>query len=288
MRKEFLIVVVLVSLAVWLNPILISAQQSSNCERKPVFKEEGEAKTLAITFLKRYEETQDIAPLIKEFFIVDFAARLKVCYSTEKCEGFAKDFWKFEEGFFPRQAAKKDLVRYYTNIINAMFLHFQTLKHLNPKGSDDDAETAQKIILKEFRIMLRDDAKLIKFAHDYLGIDLEKGVVCEEGALSFSYKFKSLRQFRYFLSNMEKLISVFREIEHRFRASRQDKNLNANMVLSPDDFRVDVESNVGKFFNYPIGTRILEVWAFENMPFKIDLIREKGMLKIVAVYPPID
>jgi hypothetical protein len=54
------------------------------------------------------------------------------------------------------------------------------------------------------------------------------------------------------------------------------------------DSDIYAEKSIAGFFNYPNGTRMIEVWDIENLPFKIDLIRERGKLKIIAVYPPID
>jgi hypothetical protein len=268
--------------------------QQEDDNRKPTPEEDREARRMVVAFSKRYKETQDIKPLVREFFIKDFSTRLKVCYSTDKCRGFGKDFFQFGEKSVARKTTKLDLLRFYGGLMNLYFLHyFQIPKHLNPDSIESLEEIGLKMILRELASLIKDDTELLKFASDYFGIDIVTGVERDE-SLNNPFKFKSVNQLRSFLRNLEKLDDAFRKLERKFRSNRQKEKLKTISVLQPKDLRIYAEPIGKEFFNFPIGTRIIEVWSAFDMakssffPFKFDLLREKGKLRIIAVYPPMD
>jgi hypothetical protein len=249
---------------------------------KPSAAEERKAKNLAVSFFNRFQETQDLTPLIKEHFVKDFARRLKFCHTTDECGGFAKDFWKEIEELAAVNATETDSQRLSISVINYFFLYFRSIEYLNDnyprKMSDANRETAAKRVEKELEFLLKDDPKLIKFNSfgNYSGERMD-------------WKFKSLDELRQFLNDYEKFVTALRTVEAKLRNNLLKKNPDAKKSLSTKDFRVDVEENHNRFFDYPVGTRMLEVWSNKSStPFVMNLIEEDGKLKIVAIYPPMD
>ncbi len=90
--------------------------------------------------------------------------------------------------------------------------------------------------------------------------------------------------------DFEKLNQALRTVASSLRKERKRHTSETDLAMSPGSFRIDLEENSGRFFNYPAGTKMIEVWPDEiaALPFKMDLIRVGGKLKIVAIYPPMD
>lgn len=243
--------------------------------------EERAAKNLAVSFFNRFAQTKNLTSLIKEYFVKDFERRLKFCDTTGKCDGSDRDFWGEKENFAALKTTETDSLRLYTISINYLFLYFRSVQHLNhnypQKMSDNDLETASKFINKKLEILLKDNPKLVKF--NFFD-DSDNGEL---------FKVKSLNEFRHLLNNYEKLIAALRTLESTLRTRFQKEHSTAKLSYKPKDFRVYAEENYNNFFDYPIGTKMTEVWC-ENgsLIFKLDLIEENGELKIVAIYPPID
>ena len=98
-----------------------------------------------------------------------------------------------------------------------------------------------------------------------------------------------MKEFHQYLTNAEKYLTALRIVESNLQKEFKTRQPTINLSVSPIDFRIDDEENDSQFFKYPIGTKMIDVWAESNsIPFKMDLIKEDGKLKIVAIYPPID
>ncbi len=104
-----------------------------------------------------------------------------------------------------------------------------------------------------------------------------------------AYEPRSTDQLRRQLKDFEKLIAALRIVESDAEAALKKANPKGDLLFTPTDFRVSVEENRSRFFDYPVGTKMFEVWPDKmEVPFKMDLIKEDGKFRIVAVYPPID
>jgi hypothetical protein len=273
MKKSILIVLLFIACC-----NMVSAQRTYPT---PTAEETKEAQELAANFFNRYAETQDIEPLIKEFFIRDFNTRLKFCRTTSECGGFARDFWGKDEELVTLKATSVDFQRSYCFAVNHFYLFFRIANHINviqPNNSDKlEQLTADKI-----KNELKGRTELLKYG--YL-------LSQDEDIFSFK-KIKTLANFRKQIVEAEKLNAELRKLESKLRLKAQIKNAKAKLGFSASDFRIDIEENSGLFFNFPIGTRMIDVWtnsikdAF--LPFKMDLIKENGKLKVVAIYPPMD
>lgn len=248
---------------------------------KPTVGDEREAKVLAAKFFSRFQETQDLSPLLDEFFIKDFSTRLKFCGNTDECGGFAKDFWGKNEELSTLKSEERDFQRLFVNTINNLYLTFRSLNYMaNSKnkefpdlGSDEEKELVDKV-----KAVLKDDAHLIHLGFFSQNSDTPPPVAT------------TLIQFRRRMADFEKLNQALRTVASGLREDRKRLTSETDLAMAPRSFEIDLEENTGRFFNYPVGTRMIEVWPDEiaALPFKMDLIRVGGKLKIVAIYPPMD
>ncbi|MEQ1604305.1 MAG: hypothetical protein ABL999_05495 [Pyrinomonadaceae bacterium] len=242
--------------------------------------EERDAKTLAVAFFSRYRATRDITPLFREFFVSDFSRRLEFCRSTSHCEGFARDFWKDNEDLPQVKPTRSDYIRHYAAVINITFLAFDSMNHLAKQAGrkpEDYWETADKIINERLALISkRNSSRIFK-------------EFVEDGSDNALDGLKSLRALRKRIRDFEELAADLRLVE---RAARIDLKRAGKILgpLRPEDFWANDEVNTGRFFDYSMGTKLIGVWPEDvpEIPFKMDLIAEKGHLRIVAVYPPMD
>jgi hypothetical protein len=242
--------------------------------------EERDAKTLAVAFFSRYRITRDITPLFNEFFVSDFARRLEFCRTTSQCGGFGRDFWKDNEDLVLLKPTRTDYLRHYAAVINILYLAFDSTNHLAKKVGqkpEDYADTAEKIINARLALLSKKNSR---------GVFKE---LFEDGGDNALGGLKSLRALRKRIRDFEELAADLRIIEREARneLTRVPKTYFA--PLRPEDFRASDEVNTRRFFDYPVGTKLIDVWDEDvGIPFKIDLIAEKGRMKIVAIYPPMD
>lgn len=247
-------------------------------ERIPPKAEELEAQTFAAEFFNRYQNTQDIAPVIGQFFIKDFSTRLRACKVTGGCRGFARDFWGKDEELVQLKGTEEDHLRRYANSINYLFLYFRTLGYLADLAGKDVAEFEDggKRIQQELSVEL-------KAYPDVLKLDFFSSL--DEP----SPQLKSLLDFRELETNREILNAKLRGVERKFREDLLRRHPKTDLVYTATQFRVFKERNSERFFGYPVEVQIYDVWTRgSGTVLKIDMIREGGKLKIVAVYPPID
>ncbi len=240
--------------------------------------DEKEANALAAEFFNRFSETLDVTPLIKVNFVSDFDRRLSFCRTTRECEGFGRDFWKGpEQDERSINPTADDYLRQYASAINYFYLYSQIGTYLagGRKSIDDDIDV--KAISSKLKDRLKDQPNVLRW--DFFGNFDEA-----------SLEPKSISEFREQIAEFEKLVEELRIIAWEERAAQRKTDPKAKFSLVQNDFHAQVEENRGLFFDYPVGTKMIEVWPNEGVLlfFKMDLIKEKGRLKIVAIYPPMD
>jgi hypothetical protein len=98
--------------------------------------EEREARELVEEFNKKFVETHDIAPLVKEYFVPDFSSRLQ-----QHAETFPFQFIKWKDDATPPDP--EDLLRFYvasTNFLHVLFpIYGAAVKKCAEEKDDDDA-----------------------------------------------------------------------------------------------------------------------------------------------------
>lgn len=124
------------------------AQESEDLSQS----EKREVKQLAKRFRKRLRETQDLGPLIKEFFVADFSDYLAHSLPHDKEHDFTGDReirWSpvlFHVKFIA-EADRKELQNYYIQIINFYYLFWTYLS--DRVSSFDDSTTVWKMLPKD-------------------------------------------------------------------------------------------------------------------------------------------
>jgi hypothetical protein len=284
MKKSILIV--LLSTACFINA---SAQRTYPT---PTAEEIKEAQELAAKFYNRYNETQGIEPLIKEFFIKDFNVRVNYCFKTVTCGGHNRDFWQEFDDSFIRIKSKVTFQRAYKSSMNFIYLYARVLQYMSPDDGDITTDTPEEVtkakVKKELISLFGNEPKQLKSAFDLFQINQIK----KDGSSSFELpKFKTAAQFYKYVRKIERNVALLRIIETRWRTKRLTLEPKISFQFTVDDFFVRIAD--GDFFNYPETTRMVDVWwdnvpPHKYIPFKMDLIKENGKLKVVAIYPPMD
>ncbi len=248
-------------------------------ERTPPKAEEREAQILAADFFKRLQETQDISLLLKQYFIEDFSIRLKYCGTSGECGGFGRDFWQKNEELTLLNGTERDYERDYINSINYLFLYFRSIAHqavISGQKLAENEESAAKEINQRLKEKLKDHPEALK-----LNFWENPDEPLPEA--------KTLDEFRGRLVNFERLNAALRVIEKDLRVKLSRKHSKTRLTFTPKEFRVYKEPNKERFFRYPASIQMFDVWAFnDSVLLKIDMVRERGKLRIVAVYPPMD
>ncbi len=263
--------------------LLVNVAFGQKPDPTPTAEETKEAQELAAKFYSRLAETQDVTPLIDEFFVSDFLTRLGFCGKSDDCGGFSRDFWGeevWQKNNWQRKLKikKSDLQRYYAFYINYFYLFFRIVNHVN-KLKLSDSNNLEKYVSTEIKKQMKHKPELLKYAI-YLSGDQEEA--------NFD-KSRSVFELRQHLTKAELLISVLKKIETHFLTQIKEKELPQSIYL-PQNFGIDIDENKSLFFNYPIGMRLIAVWSNEEdfLFFKMDLVKENGKLKVVVIYPPMD
>ncbi len=251
--------------------------------------EASEAKSLAVAFFSRLDKGDDVESLVKDYFVRDFVERLAYCRKDtseeNECRGEGKDFWATNLQLTALKGSSEDHFRDYSQAINYLWFSSRTLewayliqgKKVTNLHEDPDKDIEKSVMEKLKAALKVDPSDILKLG--FLGyLEGEQPNV------------NSVTEYRRRQAKYDELIAAWRNIEKDFRAEFSKKKPEIRQSFKPSDFWVGDEKNSGRFFNYPKGTRMIEVWWNDDIsvPFKIDMILENGRLKIVAVYPPID
>ncbi len=225
-----------------------------------------EAQQLAARFYNRLAQTQDIEPLIREFFIGDFGRWYKSGLSNGDVESIMK------------KARLNEIRRFYTTWINYFYLHYVSVNHLkaiNKNYSDTDAE---KEINNSLKILLKKYPKLLVYADDK---PVPEKLTLEES--------KNLREFRQRLLDVQQVTSKLKIIEMKYRIKAHKINPQSARKFEPNDFEVSLDGTYNQLkyskkskFYLVYSERFGETFA----PSFMYLVRENKRLKIIVITPP--
>ncbi len=265
-------------LALCFSTFLAAGALAQVDERTPPPAEKLEAQKLAAKFFNEYRKSRDVSPLIPKFFIKDFGDRLMFCRTTGDCGGSNRDFWGKDEALTALGGTPGDHMRSYLLFIN--FAHFsgEAFEHLAIRAGKKPSEYEQGE--EEFEKMLQtyliDRPDLWKTWQAF---------IFDERPITFA----TLQEYRQHHNDFGLVVKALDQLEAKLRAERIRKQPRSIRAFRPEDFKVDKELNRGKFFGFANSTWIYQIWPKDfEVPFVVDMIREKGKLKIVAIYPPID
>lgn len=253
MKSVFSVLILLLSVA-------SSFSQQTN---KGITKEEErEALQVARLFEKRMNQTHDIAPLIKEFFVQDFLQRHR---------DYSKEEWLL---IFRKEVARKvslrDLRRFYVAENNWVYLF--SLYYYSHHASTDDIPEDEfgDMPPAVFREMKR------SLFYELVSKDSKNNSkVFVEGGI------RSVHFYSY-LKLMERVVKIYRRY-----VKRGDENSQAYRKSLIDwknrfhTFEPQVSPCDDDCVGFPKGTRFIYV---NVMPFQLQLVRYKGQMKILIAY----
>ncbi|MEJ7624714.1 MAG: hypothetical protein WKF34_12040 [Pyrinomonadaceae bacterium] len=267
-------------LVVFFSLMMVFPSQTLNAQPEPpdlTVEEIRAAKTLAANVSNRYRESKQLKDLVAEFFVSDFRRRLRFCWTSYHCKGFGRDFWKKSEQLAALNPDQNDYFRHYVAMMDVIFLSQMLVDRLGNTAERESGtywENAQKVLTARLTRILKKDSRNI------FRILEESGDQGLEGL-------KSIRSFRKRIGELEKLAEGLRAVEKETSVAPFIKGSVASFL--PKEFRVSDEVNTDRFFDYPVGTKLIQVWPEElTVPFILDLVAQRGHLTIVAIYPAMD
>jgi hypothetical protein len=270
------------------------AQETSD-ETKITAEEEQEAREFTERFMRRLLETNNVAPLLGEMFVQDYAVRLRQ-------EASNKPLALLSESAV-RQASGEELVRYQLALNNSLYLAsllfvaYKTAHETGEDEEDDDEDAADmasyKDVLPPEIIELGKNDPVLKALFEEeteeRAAETPSGAAGEKSDAedTDAERIKTAEQLRNFTSTLEQAIALARKhlaasplkptlLDRHKGANEEEKWKAEREALKPRAWTLAQE-----FYGYPKGTRIFCVNA---AIYHMDLIRVDGKLKVLALY----
>jgi hypothetical protein len=271
-----------------------AAQENVSDETKITAEEEREAHELAERFLRRMQETNDLAPLVGEMFVPDYAERLGQEASNKPLALLSKSA---VEG-----ASREELVRYDLALNNSLylasllFLAYQTSHPAQDVEQEWGATYYKQLLPPDIIELCRNDAILrVLFEEETKesaeenrsGAPVENSNVIDHD----DEPIRTVEQLRGFTSTLEQAIVLARKhlaalprqpaLVERHKGASEEENWTAERErFKPRAWRLERDS-----YGYPAGTRII---CLNVAIYHMDLIRVDGRLKVLALYLDMD
>jgi hypothetical protein len=262
-------------------------------EEKLTTEEEREAREIAALLNKRWKETQDIRPLIKEHFVTDFADRLRyepqVLYFAEIKP----------ELFVPEN--RDEMQRHYvamTNFVHLVFRLYETYGAGGISVEGQDGPELYEIIPAAVWNMLRDNPTMYAVLAEEMGENaraqqaepVEQDTAKREQAKTV----KTIEELRSLTTTLEHACVLLRDhlktlpstLPMSEQAKEQKRNTDSNAAgndATDDDDALRPRLHIlsRDFFGYPAGTRMI---CFNILMFHVDLVRVGNRLRVLSIY----
>lgn len=286
------VITLLLTITLMINATALAARSgtddppASKDDEKITAQEEQEARELVAQLTKRWQETEDIGPLVDEFYISDFAERLRhepqLLYFAELKEELL------------RTATPLELRRHYVAMTN--FLHLisrlYTVYESARTGNDEQDLDLKRIIPANILSVFESNPNLKALMDEEAGDKAEgrtqpQGQEAEEQATERGIK--NVEQLRLLTSALEQAVVLLRDHVKtlpatlpaseilRARKSEEDSSAAAlDDLLKPRSYTLSEE-----FYGYPAGTRLICV---NLLPLHMDMVRVGQRLKVVSIY----
>lgn len=245
--------------------------------------EESEAREMAALFSRRWEETGDIGPLVKEFYVSDFADRLR-----HETNMFI--IGELDEKLLNAET-RDELQRYYIASTNFLYLFFRFYETSWPMQSSEGGELDWKLMPAGVLKVLRGNPTLAAIMAEELNEAQESDDVNSperEGNQPDAKKVKTLEQLKALDKALEEADALMRDylsklpkMLHRDEIERRSKSDSKAQEEADDPAKPFATIPGSSFYGYPEGTRFICV---NILPFHIDMIRDGRRLKVVSVY----
>jgi hypothetical protein len=252
-------------------------------EEKITAQEEQEARELVAQLTTRWQETEDIGPLVEEFYVSDFAERLRhepqLFYFTELKEELLT------------QATPPELRRHYVAMTNFVHLVFRLYTvYESTRTKDDEQELDLKRIIPVNILNVFESNPNLKALMDEETGDQAEGQTGQEAQEQATGKgIKNIEQLHLLTNALEQAVVLLRDhvrtlpatlsAREIVRARRSEEGSSAEEEddpLKPHSYTLSEE-----FYGYPAGTRLICV---DLLPLHMDLVRVGQRLKVVSIY----
>ncbi len=254
-------------------------------DEKLTAEEEREARELVTLLTRRWLETEDIEPLINEFFVSDFADRLRHEPQMLFLVDLEPDLLAPENSL--------ELRRHYvamTNFLHLMFRLYEVYTSINLSGEQNVEVDLKEALPANIWNLLKSTNVLLE---EELGENAEGKTENPDQsaeAQADAKTIKTIEQLRSVTITLEQAVIHLRDHLKIFpstlpaseiaRGRQSDANSGAaenSDVLQP---RVNILGE--NFYGYPAGTRIIYV---NVLPFNINLVRDGDQrLKVLSVH----
>jgi hypothetical protein len=254
--------------------------------------EERETRELAARFVKRWEETEDLSPLINEFFVHDFAERLH--YEPEAL--YFVEFKEDEKSIFESSA---DLRRHYVAMMD--FLRLLIRLHeihapiLNSEEGQDEPDL-KYLLPPGIWDVFRSNPTMRAIMSEELGEQAEghtEGSNQGTEDRANPRAIKNLEELRSLTATLEQAVTILRAHVKTLPSTlsmsetiiNQRSDTQSSGSENNDPLKLRVHHLDEDFYGYPKGTRVI---CFNIMPFHIDLVRANDRLRVLALFMQTD
>jgi hypothetical protein len=261
--------------------------QAKESDEKITPDEEREARELAARFVKRWEETEDLSPLIDEFFVQDFAERLH--YEPQQLYfGKIKDEKSILE-------SSSDLRRHYVAMTNFLRLLIRLHEIYAPilKAEDEEAKMdLQHLLPLGVWDVLKSNPTMRALMSEEMGESHEaKTEVSDHDTEDRANPrvIKNLEELRSLTATLEQAVTLLRAhvktlpltISMREGGGNQQDDWQEGDSEKGDPLMPRTCLLSEDFYGYAKGTRLI---CINIMPFRLDLVRVNDRLKVLSLY----
>ncbi|HEY6188314.1 MAG TPA: hypothetical protein VIW80_11570 [Pyrinomonadaceae bacterium] len=255
-------------------------------DEKITAQEEREARELVAQLTTRWQETEDIGPLVEEFYVSDFAERLRH-------EPQLLYFAELKEELLTPETPP-ELKRHYvamTNFLHLIFRLYTVYESMRTKDDEQELDL-KRIIPANILNVFESNPNLKALMDEEAGDQAEgrTGPQAQEAQEQASEKgIKNIEQLRLLTNALEQAVVLLREhvktlpatlsAREIVRAGRSEEDAGAaeeDDPLKPRSYTLTEE-----FYGYPAGTRLICV---DLLPLHADLVRVGQRLKVVSIY----
>jgi hypothetical protein len=263
-------------------------------EAKLTDMEEREARDLAALFNTRWRETEDIGPLVEEFFAGGFAEYLRaepqlLFFHELKPESLA---W----------ASRDDLERQYVasmNFTHLMFRLYEVYEVAGGSGEEKMELRLRDILPASVWNVLESNPTLYAIMREEMGEAEAKGQAeaiepdtQQQQRRAEAKEVRTLEQVRSLTDTLERAVVLLRDhlkslpgtLDTRERiSSQQSSDADSSAEIDDDPLKPQLYISGEAADGYPAGTRMIYV---DILPFRMRLVRaaEGERLKVASVY----
>lgn len=261
---------------------------AEHADEKITLDEEREARELAALLDKRWRETEDIGPLVNEFFVTDFADRLR--HEPEML------FFGELKPELLTPESQDDVRRHYVAMTNFLHLIIRLYEVYGPisKTEEKDGEPDLKAMLPaSIWDLFKTNPNMNALMGEELGEKEDDPTENREQRAEKQADAKSIatiEQLRALTATLEQSVAILRDhlktLPLALPASEinrgQQSDADSSAAESSDPLMPRVHILGENFYGYPAGTRVICV---NVLPFHIDLVRANDKrLKVLSVY----